>query len=43
MLHTKSRFDRNPLFHFYPMQSLFSLIASLALLGAAVWMVLNFR
>ncbi len=43
MSHTKSRFVRNPLFHFHPMQSLFSLIASLALLGAALWMVLNAR
>jgi hypothetical protein len=43
MLHTKTRFDRNPLFHFHPLQSLFSLIASLVLLGSAVWMVLNMR
>ena len=39
MLHTHSRFARNPYFHFHPMHSTYSLIAALALLGAVVWMV----
>ena len=40
MLQHKSRFARNPYFHFHPLQALFSLIASLALLSALVWLVL---
>jgi hypothetical protein len=43
MLHNRSRFDRNSLFHFHPLQSTYSLIAALALLGAAVWMMLAMR
>jgi hypothetical protein len=41
MLQLKSRFARNPYFHFHPLQSLFSLIAALVLLSALVWLVLG--
>jgi hypothetical protein len=43
MLQTKDRFHRNPLFHFHPLQSTYSLIAALALLGAAIWMLFGMR
>ena len=43
MLHTRSRFERNPLFHFHPMQTTYALIGALVLLGAAAWMMLAMR
>ena len=39
MLYLRNRFGRNPYFQFHPMQSTFSLIATLALLGMLVWML----
>ncbi len=40
MLQHKNRFARNPYFHFHPLQSIFSLIAALALLFALAWLAL---
>ena len=40
MLQHKSRFARNPYFHFHPLQSVFSLIGGLVLLFALVWLAL---
>ena len=39
MLYLRNRFSRNPYFHFHPMQSAFSLIATIALLGLLMWML----
>lgn len=39
MLYLRNRFSRNPYFHFHPMQSAFSLIATIALLGMLMWML----
>jgi hypothetical protein len=39
MLRTRSRFDRNPYFHFHPMHSAFSLIAALVLFALIVWTI----
>jgi hypothetical protein len=39
MLYLRNRFGKNPYFQFHPMQSAFSLIATLALLGMLVWML----
>jgi hypothetical protein len=36
----RNRFDRNQVFHFHPMYSLFSLIAATALSGMVVWFLL---
>ncbi len=41
MLQHKSRFARNPYFHFHPLQPVFALIAALILLFALVWMALG--
>ena len=38
MLYLRNRFSRNPYFHFHPMQSAFSLIATIVLLGMLIWM-----
>ena len=39
MLHGRNRFSRNPYFHFHPMQSTYSLIAALVLLGLVAWVL----
>jgi hypothetical protein len=39
----RNRFDRNQVFHFHPMYSLFSLIAATALSGMVVWFLLPMR
>jgi hypothetical protein len=39
MLYLRNRFSRNPYFHFHPMQSAFSLIATLVLLGMLIWVL----
>jgi hypothetical protein len=39
MLQSKSRFARNPYFHFHPLQSLFSLIGALVLIALFIWMI----
>jgi hypothetical protein len=35
----RNRLARNPYFHFHPMHSMFSLIATLVLLGLLAWFV----
>jgi hypothetical protein len=37
MLATRSRFQRNPYFHFHPLHGLFSLTGTLILFGLLVW------
>ena len=37
MLRARNRFDRNPYFHLHPMQSTYSLIAALVLIGLVAW------
>jgi len=39
MLQSKSRFARNPYFHYHPWHSAFSLIGALVLLALIVWMI----
>jgi hypothetical protein len=39
MPYLRNRFARNPYFHFHPMQSAFSLIATLVLLGMLLWVL----
>ncbi len=38
-----SRFDRNSYFHFHPMHSSYSLIATMFLLGLIAWFLLSLR
>lgn len=37
MLATRHRLSKNPLFHFHPFHTAFSLIATLILFGLMVW------
>jgi len=37
MLATRSRFSRNPYFHFHPLHTAFSLLGALILFGLLVW------
>lgn len=39
MLATRHRLTRNPLFHFHPLHTLFSLIGALILFGLLVWVL----
>ena len=39
MLYLRNRFGRNPYFHFHPLQTTFSLVATLALLGMLMWVL----
>ena len=34
---TRHRFQRNPLFHFHPLHTVFSLLAALLLFGMLIW------
>jgi len=36
---SRDRFHRNPYFHFHPLQSTYSLIAVLVLVGLLAWML----
>jgi hypothetical protein len=37
MLATRNRLNRNPLFHFHPLHTLFSLVTALILFAMLVW------
>ncbi|HUJ95170.1 MAG TPA: hypothetical protein VLW84_07905 [Terriglobales bacterium] len=39
MLQSRSRFARNPYFHFHPLHSTFALIGVLVLVAMFVWMI----
>jgi hypothetical protein len=37
MLATRNRWGRNPLFHFHPLHTVFSLLGALILFGMLIW------